>query len=94
MTALKWQRVTDSDGTTIMYTAVAGQPEPRQPYTSYRINPLGDSTYGDETTGWIVSYWWGNRMLDVIGTVPINEAYGERTLADAKRAAQQHYAGN
>lgn len=91
MTALKWQRITDSDGTTIMYHAVAGQPEPRKPFLSYRINPLGINSYGDETTGYMVSLWQGERIIDAVGSIPINNVYGELSLVDAKRAAQQHH---
>lgn len=95
MTALKWQRHADSDGTTIMYTAVAGQPEPRQPYLSYRITPAALGLRGSGTDWYDISLWRGERLLDKIGSVCDSawgrERRGEYKLADAKRAAQQHH---
>lgn len=94
MTALKWQRVADSDGTTIMYTAVAGQPEPRQPYLSYRITPVGSLHNVNRIAGYDISLWRGERELrDVhIGSHPSRTGrWGELTIAEAKRAAQQHH---
>lgn len=91
MTALKWQRIADSDGTTVMYTAVAGQPEPRQPYYSYRITPVGSLHTVNRVIGYSVEHWQGERRLERIGSVPWHFGRGEYKLADAKRAAQDHH---
>lgn len=94
MTALKWRRLADSDGTTIMYTAVAGQPAPRQPFYSYRIFPLAHIS-GKGVWFYSITLWQGERELANIGSI-VDTAWGnyrrgEYKLADAKRAAQDHY---
>ena len=95
MHTLKWQRITDSDGTTVMYTAVAGQPAPRQPYLSYRITPASLSLRGNVIDWYEITLWQGERMIDRIGSVRDTawgrDRRGEYKLADAKRAAEDHY---
>lgn len=95
MQKLKWQRVADSDGTLIFYTAVAGQPEPRQPYLSYRISPVGSLHSVNRVIGYSITLWQGNQLLfaqsEEIGSVPFTRGRGEYKLADAKRAAENHY---
>lgn len=91
MAALKWQRIADSDGTTVMYTAVAGQPEPRRPYHSYRIYPVGSLHNANRVIGYAVEHRQGERLLERIGSVPWRYGHGEYKLADAKRAAQDHH---
>lgn len=95
MTKLKWTRVTDSDGETVMYVAVGDQPDSRKPYRSYRIVPgrlltrlgVGDNWY-------TVTLWQGDTVLARIGSVHHRAnpgLRGEWILADAKHAAQDHY---
>ena len=85
MHTLKWQRIADSDGTTVMYTAVAGQPAPRQPYTAYRVKPrhidLGRTR--PTVAYYEITLWDGAR-----GEKPVGCTY---TLAEAKRASQDHH---
>lgn len=94
MTALKWQRIVDSDGSTVMYLAVTSRRDnERSPYYAYRITPIC----------WIgrvysISLCRGDTPVEEIGSVDCgwtgHERRGEFKLADAKRAAHQHYAGN
>lgn len=95
MDKLKWQRIADSDGATIMYTAVADQPEPRQPYRSYRIFPGSLALRGNGDRWYNVQLWHGNNGLEQIGSVRDTswgrDRRGEYKLTDAKRAAQAHH---
>lgn len=91
MTALKWQRISDSDGTTIMYTAPAGPSEPRQPHYSYRIYPVGSLHNTNVVVGYMVSQWRGEQQVSDVGTIPFPHGLGELRLDAAKRAAQEDY---
>lgn len=96
MAALKWQRIADSDGTTVMYTAVAVQTHPRDPYSSYRVEPEWGGREANRVIGYTVSLWHPKRGNEWIGSVTLGSdhyetRYGEWKLSDAKRAAQDHY---
>lgn len=91
---LKWQRIADSDGGTIMYTAVAARAGRRAPYYSYRITPVGSLHSIDRVIGYRVSLWLGDQQIAAIGSVPWRFGRGEYRLADAKRASQDHYAAS
>lgn len=92
MHTLKWQRITDSDGTTIMYTAVAGRDSNREPYRSYRIYPAHSLRNVNRVIGYTVCTWSPTLGRGVeIGSVPFDHGTGEYTLAAAKRAAQDHH---
>lgn len=67
-----------------------------KPYLSYRIYPECNGT-GNRVIGYSVSLWHPvDGDMDWIGSACMGSddwdtRYGEYTLADAKRAAQQHH---
>jgi hypothetical protein len=95
MPKLNWQRITDSEGATVMYTAVVDQPDLRQHYRAYRILPASLALRGTGDRWYTVALWQGDTVLARIGSVHDTawgrDRRGEYKLADAKAAAQAHH---